>query len=340
MKFKFSLLPTLTILLALALTACRSSNNSSVIATSVALTVQAQNTQPIPTTDTPEPLATETPIPGTPAVTTPTIAAATFTPTRSGSTLNCSIVANYMGENIPDGTIESPGAVFIKTWNVQNNGTCTWDTSWKIVYDYGEPDSTSGLMGGGYVYNFPQTVAPGQTVPISLQLTAPLDLGIYTGYWLLEPPSGSPFGVGQYSEPLSVKINVNSGTPGKGTPTVYGIVSVDYAFGTSNQHNSAIPGVEAGTCSGGANIFLTTWATVSASGPLTVQYYWRQSDGGRTNGLRTLTFTGAGSITVKDSDWPLGTANEIGFIWDQIVVTSPIQSTYVNRTARYDHECH
>jgi hypothetical protein len=243
-------------------------------------------------------------------------------------------VANFVSENIPDGTIESPGAVFIKTWNVQNNGTCTWNTSWKIAYDSGD------LLGAGYVYNFPQTVAPGQTVPISLQLTAPLDLGIYTGYWLLEPPSGSPFGVGQYSEPLSVKINVNSGTPGKGTPTVYGIVSVDYAFGTSNQHNSAVPGVEAGTCSGGANIFLTTWATVSASGPLTIQYYWRQSDGGRTNGLRTITFTGAGSYTVKDADWPLGTANEIGLIWDQIVVTSPVQSTYVNRTARYDHECH
>jgi hypothetical protein len=333
MKFKLNIFLTIPTLFALTLTSCGSSKNNSIIATSVALTVQAQNTQPIPATDTPEPVSTETPLGGTPAV-TPTISTPTSHPTSSGGPLNCSIVANFVSENIPDGTIESPGAVFIKTWNVQNNGTCIWDTSWKIAYDSGD------LLGGGYVYNFPQIVAPGQTVPISLQLTAPLAEGKYTGYWLLEPPSGPPFGVGQSGNaPLSVTINVNSGTPGKGTPTVYGITSITYAYGTSNTHNSNVPGVNAGYCTSGANIFLTTWATVSASGPLTIQYRWRQSDGASGGGLHTLIFTEAGTQTVKDADWPLGNGHEIGLVWDEIEVTSPVKNTYTNTTARYDHEC-
>jgi hypothetical protein len=338
MKFKSNLFLTSTILFALISTSCTSAKNASIIATSVAQTVQAQNAQPTQVTDTPVPLETQTPVAGTGTpVTTPAVTAPAIQPTSSGGNgLNCSIVANFVSETVPDGTIENPGAVFIKTWNIQNNGTCTWDTTWKIAYDKGD------LMGGGYVYNFPQVVAPGQTVPISISFTAPLDQGTYAGYWLLESPNCpncTVFGVGQYNVPLSVNINVNSGTPGSGTATVYGITSVTYAYGTSNQRNSATPGVDAGTCTGGANIFLTTWATISSSEPLTIKYYWRQSDGGRTDGLRTLIFTDAGFMTVKDADWPLSNGTEIGLVWDQLVVTSPFQKTYTNSTARYDHEC-
>ena len=197
--------------------------------------------------------------------------------------------------------------MFIKTWNVQNNGTCTWDTSWKIAYDSGD------LLGAGYVYNFPQTVAPGQTVPISLQLTAPLALGIYTGFWLLEPPSGPPFGVGQYSEPLSVKINVNSGTPGKGTPTVYGITSVTYNV------------TYTGTCNS-ANLFFTIAATVSASGPLTITYYWHHSDG-YNSGKKTLTFSDAGSQVVIDT-WSQKVGSSATSFWDQLIEYSPVHQTF------------
>ena len=52
MKFKSNLFLTITIIVAFALTSCGSSNNS-IIATAVALTVQAQNTQPASVTDTP-----------------------------------------------------------------------------------------------------------------------------------------------------------------------------------------------------------------------------------------------------------------------------------------------
>ena len=62
MKFKSNLFLTITIIVAFALTSCGSSKNNSIIATAVALTVQAQNTQPASVTDTPSAaLATASP---------------------------------------------------------------------------------------------------------------------------------------------------------------------------------------------------------------------------------------------------------------------------------------
>lgn len=324
MKFKSNLFLTTTIVFALALiTSCSSSNNS-IIATSVALTIQAQNTPAVPateatvTTETPLPLATGLPLAGT-----STPISTVISPTASGTftALNCSIVANFVSENFPDGTIKSPSAQFTKTWNIQNNGTCTWDTSWEIVYDKGD------LLGGGYVYNFPQAVAPGQTVPISLVLTAPAEEGIYTGYWLLEAPNGTVFGVGQSGNvPLSVNINVNGGTRGPYTPSVYGITSITYDYSVALSKN--------GTCS--PNVFLTTYATISVSGPM-IFYRWKQSDGGSV-GPFNHTFTEAGSVTVQDT-WPLAADHEIGIRWEEIAETSPIVQDFVNTYARYDHEC-
>ncbi len=321
MKFKFRLPLTITVILAFTLVSCGSSNQS-VIATSVALTVQAQNTPTAPATDTPLAPTTDTPSAET-ATLGPTSIPSTPTPTLLplGTPLNCSIVANFVSEDTPDGTIESPGTTFIKTWNVQNNGTCIWNTSWKIVYDKGN------IMGGGYVYNFPQVVAPGQTVPIAIQFTAPAAEGTYTGYWLLESPNGTVFGVGQYSAPLSVSINVNSGTPGANTPTVYGITSVTYDYSTAFG--------KSGSCS--PNVFLTTTATISSNGPLTIKYRWMASDGG-TGSLQTLTFTEAKSRTIQDT-WPLRVGHEIGQVWEEILITSPVQQRFSNTYARYDHEC-
>jgi hypothetical protein len=52
MKFKLNIFLTITTLFALTLTSCGSSKNNSIIATSVALTVQAQNAQSPSATDT------------------------------------------------------------------------------------------------------------------------------------------------------------------------------------------------------------------------------------------------------------------------------------------------
>jgi len=39
---------------------------------------------------------------------------------------------------VPDGTNFASGAAFTKTWRLQNVGTCTWGTSYRLVFSGGE----------------------------------------------------------------------------------------------------------------------------------------------------------------------------------------------------------
>jgi hypothetical protein len=344
MKFKSNLFLTITTIFAFILTSCGSSSNS-IIATAVALTVEAHDTQSAPVNETQLPLATSLslatsltpstglPLAGTPATVT-TVVPPTTPPPIGTITKFCTASATFVSETIPDGTIESPGAIFTKTWNIQNSGTCAWDSTWKLVFVSGD------LMGGAMVFNFPQPVAAGQTVAVPIVFTAPTTEGTYTGYWKIQSPWGLEFGDSGSGNPFWVTINVNNGTPGAHTPTVYGVTSVTYTYGTINNPKiqQVIPGVNAGYCTGGANIFLTTWATISSSGPLTITYYWAESDGTHDH-PQTLNFPDATSITVRSDSWPLRNGTEIGYRWQYIVVTSPIHQTFPNTYAQFDHEC-
>lgn len=112
---------------------------------------------------------------------------------------------------VPDGTSFASGATFQKTWRLKNIGSCTWTTSYSLVYYSGEK------MGGPTAVNLPNNVAPGQTVDISLSLTAPSAAGHYIGYWRLMNASGVPFGIGyNASQPWWVEINVTGNSGGVG----------------------------------------------------------------------------------------------------------------------------
>jgi uncharacterized repeat protein (TIGR01451 family) len=94
---------------------------------------------------------------------------------------------------IPDGTNFAPGAALIKTWRLKNVGTCTWSTSYAIVYYSGSK------MGAPSVVNMPTSVAPGATVDVTVNMTAPTTAGHYRGYWMLRNASSTLFGVGPSS---------------------------------------------------------------------------------------------------------------------------------------------
>ena len=90
---------------------------------------------------------------------------------------------------IPDGTIFAPGIGFSKTWRLKNIGTCTW-TNYSLIFDSGEK------MSGPDSALIPTSVAPGQTVDITIALTSPTTAGTYRGYWKLKNSVGAPFGIG------------------------------------------------------------------------------------------------------------------------------------------------
>jgi hypothetical protein len=155
MKKTFPLL-SLLLISSFLLGACGSSaDNASTIATSVALTVQAQDTStPELPSATPADLVTVTALTASPA--TPTTAIA------SGSYADC-MVASLVSENPPDGVIYKPGQTFLKTWHIQNNSTCAWNTSYKIIF-WG----SGNQMGSAYVYNFPQGLPASSSKPPTL----------------------------------------------------------------------------------------------------------------------------------------------------------------------------
>jgi len=101
-----------------------------------------------------------------------------------------------------------PGVAFKKTWRLKNDGTCTWTTSYNLVYNSGDQ------MGGQASVNLPSSVAPGQTVDVSADLTSPTTSGSYRGYWKLRNTAGVQFGLGASNIAfwVDIKVSTSSGT--------------------------------------------------------------------------------------------------------------------------------
>ena len=104
---------------------------------------------------------------------------------------------------VPDGSSFAPGSTFTKTWRLMNSGTCTWTTSYNLVWAGGAP------IGAPASVRLPVDVPPGQMVDISVGLTAPMISGHYTGLWKISNGSGVQFGIGDSAnDPFWVDINV------------------------------------------------------------------------------------------------------------------------------------
>lgn len=177
--------------------------------TQIAMTVQAEITQNALLT--PSPTATLTPT-VTPTITpTPTLSATLSTatpisiPTGLASTSgdNAAFIADA---TIPDGTVVTAGSSFVKTWTIQNTGKTTWTTDYQLIY-------LDGVMGTNNLQAVKLTapVAPGASVDVSVNFTAPQMNGSYISYWRMFSASGYLFG-----DTLNVQFTV--GTPSE-TPT-------------------------------------------------------------------------------------------------------------------------
>ena len=123
-------------------------------------------------------------------------------------TTYCDWVAFVKDVTIPDGTPLVQGEVFTKTWRLQNRGTCTWTPDYMLVYTSGDQ------MGSTTAVHLPGNVAPGQTVDVSVTLTAPAVNGYQRSYWMLRNPSGALFGSGvRANEAFYVEIKVTAELP-------------------------------------------------------------------------------------------------------------------------------
>lgn len=193
----------------------------------------------VPPTEAPQATSTPQPTEAVPA-TSPTVAAAV-----TAGAVTTGDKAEFVSDvTVPDGTNFQPNETFIKTWQLQNAGTTTWTTSYSLVFVSGAQMNSPASV------PLPNEVAPGGTVDISVNMTAPADPGSYRGYWNLQNTAGQFFGLGpSANEPVWVDIVVGgegstpgaSTSPGTGgtpvaqiTPSTSGIVITNATLSTDN----------------------------------------------------------------------------------------------------------
>jgi hypothetical protein len=98
---------------------------------------------------------------------------------------------------------------FTKTWKIENTGTTTWDTTYKLIYYDG------AFLTETTVVSIESFVKPGNQLEISVIMQAPGTLGTYISYWKMINDKAQPFG-----DTLTVEILV--GTEYDKTPTPAG----------------------------------------------------------------------------------------------------------------------
>jgi hypothetical protein len=158
------------------------------------------------------PTIVETLVPPTPTVSLPTATptpAPTATPTVTPTTIpgSCTDQIKFVDDvTIPDNTELLPATDFVKTWRLQNTGTCTWNSQYALIFVSGDQmNGTSPLPLTG-------STPPGSTLDVSISLKSPGSVGTYQGDWELRNPSGVNFGTGsKASEPFYVLIDVVEG---------------------------------------------------------------------------------------------------------------------------------
>lgn len=183
---------------------------------------------------------------------------------------------------IPDGTSFTPGQEFTKTWRLKNTGSCTWTTSYRVVFDSGVS------LGAPASFNLPTSVPPDAIVDISVQMKAPIEVKDYQSNWKLQNAAGVTFGLGEDgTKSFWVKIKVETANlPFAVSKVVLGADNA--AFSGACPHTTA----------------LNAAITVTAAGRVT--YFWERSDGTK-GAVQELVFNAGGTQTVNTS-WQFGSS--------------------------------
>jgi hypothetical protein len=196
-----------TILIAVLMMACNlvtpaATSEPGAVITQAHETFQAHLTQTqmaITPTDVPP---TATLVPPT-ATDMPTPTATKIPPTPTATDVPCDWAQFVKDVTVADGKMFLPGTEFTKTWRLKNIGACTWTKDYDLIFVSGDG------MNAYAAIPFPDTAVPGETIDLSVKLTAPDDGGSYKGYWQLRNANGIVYGYGaNANSPFWVDIEV------------------------------------------------------------------------------------------------------------------------------------
>lgn len=155
-----------------------------------------------PATDVPTPTKT-TPTLGSESTMTltPTV---TLTPTPTQLPIPCNKAMFMSDVTFVDGSEITVNESFVKTWRLNNNGSCSWTSGYKLIFSHGD---RMGAPNEIMLTN--SSIEPAETTEVSVNLIAPSTPGTYKGYFKLKAPDGQIFGVGASgNDPFYVEIKV------------------------------------------------------------------------------------------------------------------------------------
>lgn len=202
---------------------------------------------------------------------------ATSAPVSGGAPTATLIPCNlpqFQSETVPDGTQKDAGQHFAKTWRVKNLGSCTWNSSYRLVFVSG--DKMSGPASKALEHD----VRPGEAIDLIVDLTAPASNGEYKGTWRIQSNEGEQFG--------NYWVQIRVGLP----QATFAVTRV--TFDVHPNIDMACPN----------SVRIKAEITTSAGGRVT--YRWRDSASGSSD-TTSLTFSEAGSqivdykTTINDS---------------------------------------
>ncbi|MDK1029383.1 MAG: NBR1-Ig-like domain-containing protein [Anaerolineae bacterium] len=128
---------------------------------------------------------------------TPVIMTSTPVPTPKESptaTPPCTYRLEYVEDiTIPDGTVVSPNARVDKQWLVLNNGSCNWDSRYRLKL-------VGGVDMGAPIEQALFPARSGTQATIHIIFTAPSVPGTYTSAWQAFNPEGAAFGEAVFME--------------------------------------------------------------------------------------------------------------------------------------------
>ena len=173
---------------------------------STALALQTQTALAMPTA-TSTPLVSPSPKPtNTPLITATSLAGTASAPAPGSATplsvktplataqAACDNMAYVADVTIPDGSVVAAGDTMKKTWTVKNTGPCSWNQDYKLIFGWGGQGTDWNTL---QAVALSKDVAPGDTISITVELSAPSASGEYVAAFKLQNDKGINFPPGQ-----------------------------------------------------------------------------------------------------------------------------------------------
>ncbi len=113
------------------------------------------------------------------------------------------LVAHFVRDSVPDGTVLPPNCVFEQTWILRNSGSKPWPAGCTVKFVGGDnmcavdpehPASVHELVSAAESTTCYSEVAPNQEFGFTVLMRTPSRAGKVISYWRLTGPTGNKFG--------------------------------------------------------------------------------------------------------------------------------------------------